>query len=127
MLTGAAVPVASGLLTGMLPLYPPYCLVMSAEMALASGLAATIYRLTRPRIWPALLAAIIFDRVTSIALTYALAGTFGLPPRVVSIASFAQGLPGIALQIAVIPLVMGRLSRRRGISFTITMNPSART
>jgi len=117
MLTGAVVPIASGLMTGMPPLYPPYCLVMSPEMAMVSGLAAALYRLSKRRIWPALVTAIVFDRVASIALTYALAGRFGLPPRIVSIASFAQGLPGIALQLTVIPLTVSALARRRGILF----------
>jgi hypothetical protein len=117
VVTGAVVPIASGLMTGMPPLYPPYCAVMSVEMAVASGLAAILYRATNRRIWPALLATIIFDRAASIALTYALAGKFGLPPRVVSIASFVQGLPGIALQLTVIPLVVSTLARRRGMLF----------
>ena len=117
MLTGAVVPIASGLMTGMPPLYPPYCLAMSGEMALASGLAALVYRATQRRIWPALLATVIFDRAASVALAYALADKFGLPPRIVSIASFAQGLPGIVLQLTVIPLVVSALARRRGVLF----------
>ena len=123
MLTGAVVPIASGLMTGMPPLYPPYCVVMSGEMAVASGLAAILYRATKRRIWPALLTTIVFDRAASIALTYVLAGKFGLPPRVVSIASFAQGLPGIALQLTVIPLVVSALARRRGMLFHYDHEP----
>lgn len=117
MLTGAVVPLASSVLTGMPPLYPPFCLVMSVEMALVAGLTAGLYRLTRPRVWPSLITVVIFDRATSIALTYALAGRFGLPPRIVSLASFAQGLPGIALQLTVIPLVVRALATRKGILF----------
>ena len=54
-------------------------------MTLTAGLAAGIYRLTLPRIWFPLITAIVFDRVASVALTYALAGRFGLPPRLVTI------------------------------------------
>lgn len=125
MLTGAIVPLASSVLTGMPSLYPPFCLIMSVEMAVVAGLAAGIYRLTKRRIWPALITAIVFDRVISITLTYALAGKFGLPPRFLTLASFAQGLPGIALQLTVIPLVVRTLSTRRGILFRHDHEPEA--
>ena len=115
MLTGAVVPMASALLTGMPSVYPPFCLVMSLEMMLTAGVAALLYRWSRPRIWPALIVTILFNRATSLALTYFLAGKFGLPPRVISLVYFAQGLPGIALQLTVIPLVVSILSRRKGI------------
>jgi len=115
MLAGAVVPIASSLLTGMPPFYPPVCLTMSVEMMLTAGLAALLYRLSRPRIWPALILTILFNRATSLALTYFLADKFGLPPRIVSLAYFAQGLPGIALQLTVIPLVVSTLARRKGI------------
>lgn len=123
MLTGAVVPLASAVLTGMPPLYPPFCLLMSVEMALVSGLAAVLFRLTRRRIWPALIAVIMVDRALSIALAYVLAGKFGLPPRLLSLASFAQGLPGIALQLTVIPLVVRSLSARKGILFRYDHEP----
>jgi hypothetical protein len=60
---------------------------------------------------------ILFNRALSFSLTYFLAGKFGLPPRVVSLVYFAQGLPGVALQLTVIPLVVSALSRRKGILF----------
>jgi hypothetical protein len=117
MLAGAVTPMASALLTGMPAVYPPFCLVMSLEMALTAGLAALLYGGSRRRLWPALLLTVLFDRTLSLALTYFLAGKFGLPPRVVSLVYFAQALIGVALQLTVIPLVVSALSRRKGILF----------
>jgi len=116
VLTGATVPLVSALLTGMPPLYPPVALLLSLEGALAAGVAAALYRASR-RIWLALLVAIVCGRAVSFVLTWFAARWFGLPPAMASLASLAQGLPGIALQLAVIPLVVRVLARRRGILF----------
>jgi hypothetical protein len=115
VLTGALVPLASGLLTGMPPVYPPIAGVMSIECALMAAAAATVYRLSRPRIWPALIVAMAVDRLASAALMWFIAGRFGLPPAVISLASLAQGLPGIALQLVVVPLAVRGLRARKGI------------
>ena len=116
VLTGATVPLISALLTGMPPLYPPVALLLSVEGALAAGVAAALYRASR-RIWLALLVAIVCGRAVSFVLTWFAARWFGLPPAMASLASLAQGLPGIALQLVVIPLVVRALARRRGILF----------
>lgn len=122
-LTGAIVPVASCLLTGMPPLYPPFFLTMSAELALASVVVSLVFSRTAPRIWPALLSGIALDRVISIILTYYLAGWFSLPPRLFTFAHFAQSLPGIALQLTVVPLVLRAIQGREGILFSHGKRP----
>lgn len=115
--TGAVVPPVSGMLTGMPPLYPPVALIMSCEGAMLGGMAAGVYRVTRPRIWPGLVVAVVSARATSFALTWWVARTLDLPPALASLASFVQGLPGVALQLAVVPMVVRALSRRKGILF----------
>ena len=115
--TGALVPLASGLLTGMPPFYPPIAFVMSLEGALMAGTAAAIYRLNRKRIWPALIIAIAVDRIVSTTLMWLISGKFGLPAAVVSFGTLIHGLPGVALQLAVIPLVLRALTTRNGILF----------
>jgi hypothetical protein len=117
VLTGAVVPWISAFTTGMPPLYPPVAMIMSCEAAVMAAVAAFSYRATRPRVWPALILAILSDRVTSFALTWWLAGRFGLPAAVASWGALAQSLPGVALQLVVVPLVIQRLSRRPGILF----------
>jgi nitric oxide reductase large subunit len=81
-----------------------------------AGVAASLYRVTR-QIWLPLIAAIVCGRVVWFALTWLAAGWFELPPTIASLASLVQGLPGVALQLAVIPLVVRTLARRRSILF----------
>lgn len=120
---GAVVPWVSSLSTGMPPLYPPVVLLVSVEGAALGGVAAAAYRITRPRIWPALIAAIVCGRTMALFLTYWLAGQFGLPPAVASIATLVQGLPGVALQLTVVPLVVRALSRRKDGLFADVHEP----
>ena len=116
VLTGAVVPLISALLTGMPPLYPPVALLLCLEGAVSAGVAAALYRVSR-RIWLPLIASIVCGRAAALALTWFAARWLGLPPAIASLAALAQGLPGIALQLAVIPLVVRALAKRRGILF----------
>ncbi len=115
--TGAATPLVSALATGMPPLYPPVAFVMMVEGAVLGGVARVAYRATSKRVWPALLAAILCGRLTSAALSWFMAQALDLPARLSVAASMAQGLPGVALQIAVIPLVLRALRARKGRLF----------
>ncbi len=115
--TAALVPMASGFITGMPPFYPPIAFVMSIEGALMAGTAAAVYKLNRRRIWPALILAIAVDRAVSTTLMWLISGKFGLPAAAVSFGNLIHGLPGVALQLAVIPLVLRVLTTRSGILF----------
>ena len=115
--TGAATPWVSALLTGMPPLYPPVAAVMSAEGAALAAVAGLVYRATGRRVWPALVAAILCGRLTSAGLSWTMANLFDLPARLSVAASMLQGLPGVALQLAVVPLVLKVLKTRRGPLF----------
>jgi len=114
--TGLAVPWISALATGMPPLYPPVAAVVSAEGAVLGGVASLLYRHGRGNAWVALLTAVFCGRATMFTLTSLLAGRFSLPPAVAAI-SLAQGLPGVALQLAVVPLVLRLLARSQGQLF----------
>jgi len=124
-LVGGAVPWISALMTGMPPLYPPVALLLSCEGMILGGVAAAAYRATRPRIWPALLLAIVSGRAVSFALTWWLARSLGLPPALASLATFAQSLPGVALQLAVVPAVVRALLKRKGMLFAYDGKPEA--
>lgn len=116
-LTGLVVPLLSAVVTGMPPLYPPVAVVLSAEATAMAAVAAAIYG-GRRRLWPALLAAIAAGRVTAVLLTWVLACVFLLPASTTSLAILIQGLPGVALQIAVAPIVVRSLSKRGGVLFS---------
>ncbi len=117
VLTGGATPLVSALLTGMPPLYPPVAAVMSVEGMVLAGVARVVYVATRRRLWPALVAAIVCGRLAGFGLSWIMARQFGLPPVVSSVAALLQGLPGVALQLAVVPLVLNALSKRKGLLF----------
>lgn len=115
--TAAIVPWVSAFTTGMPPMYPPVALVMSVEALVMALAASTVYRFSKRSIWPPLIAGIVADRVVSFALTLLLSSRFGLPARAVAIGVFAHALPGVALQLAVIPLVLKGIRQRRSVLF----------
>jgi hypothetical protein len=115
VLTGAVVPLISSLSTGMPPLYPPVAVQMSLECAALAGVAAAIHRGKPGRIWPALISAVAAGRLVGFSAAWLLARMFNLPATFTSAAMLAQGLPGVALQLAVIPIAARQLHRSRNI------------
>ena len=115
--TGALVPLLSAVTTGMPPLFPPVAFSMSLECAVLSGTAAAIYRGRPPRLWYALITAIVLGRATSLGATWLLAQLLHLPATIVTAAALIQGLPGVFLQLTVVPLVVRQTFRRRGLLF----------
>jgi hypothetical protein len=115
VLTAAVAPLTSGVLTGMPPFYPPIALVMTAEGIVLAGVAAGLFRWTRPRVWLPLGAAVILGRTTSLVLTWQLAGAFGLPQAFSAVASLVHGLPGTVLQCTVVPVIVRLLLNRRSL------------
>ena len=115
--TGALVPLLSAVTTGMPPLFPPVAFSMSLECAVLGGTAAAIYRGRPSRLWYALITAILLGRATSLGATWLLAQLLHLPATIVTAAALVQGLPGVLLQLAVVPLVVRQTIRRRGLLF----------
>lgn len=111
--TGLLTPLASALLTGMPPLAPPLALIVSIEGAVLGAVAAILWRWTQPRIWPPLLAAVASSRAAHFVAVWWLAERLDLPPALSSGAALLHGLPGVALQLAVTPLVV-RFAQTRG-------------
>lgn len=115
-IVGALTPALSSLLTGM----PPAAILpgMICELAvygLVSGLCAEHLRLrSRPvEIYASLLTAMIAGRIVSGALNAALfrAGSYSLQMWLA--ASFTTALPGIVLQLVVIPVLVAVLEKAR--------------
>ena len=115
VLTGALVPVISSLATGMPPLYPPVAAEMAFEGAVLGGVAAAVFRGKPGRLWPALISAILAGRLAGFAAAWVLARIFGLPTAFASIAMLVQGIPGVLLQLVVVPLTVRQLRRSRNI------------
>lgn len=117
VMTAGLTPLVSALATGMPPLYPPVAFIMSVECMVLAGTARLAYCGTRGKMWPALVAAVICGRATSLTLSWFVAGALGLPQKLSVAASFVQGLPGIALQLSVVPLVLSLVLRRKSLLF----------
>jgi len=115
ILSAAIAPWLSAAFTGMPPIYPPIAFVMSCEGVVLAGVASILYRVTNRRIWPALVTAIVLSRVTGFLLMWALAAAFHLPRAVSAIAALVEGLPGVVLQLILIPIVLSGLKQRRSL------------
>jgi hypothetical protein len=117
ILSAAIAPWLSAALTGMPPVYPPIALVMSCEGIVLAVVASILYRAAKRRIWPALVTAVVLSRVTSFLLMWALAAAFHLPRAVSATATLVEGMPGVALQLILIPIVLTGLKQRRSLLF----------
>jgi len=109
---GAVLPALSFALSGMPP--PPLLWFMTAEM-LAYGLAAGLYRRQcRLPLWAALPLVQLSGRAAE-ALVLLLAGGLlhmqGVPPAMLVLTSLAKGLPGIAAQWVLVPLLVKALEK----------------
>ncbi|MCL6545273.1 MAG: hypothetical protein K6T61_08580 [Bryobacteraceae bacterium] len=114
---GGLTPLVSAFATGMPPLYPPVAFIMSVECMVLAGTARILFCATRGRLWPSLAAAIICGRAVSLSLSWFTAAYLDLPQRLSVLASLVQGLPGIALQLSVVPLVVTLIHRRQSLLF----------
>jgi len=100
------IPWLSALLTGMPPVYPPVVVVVALEGAVLAAVASLLYRRLHLGLWPALIAAVATGRGTACLVTWALARWFHLPSRLAWMAMLVEGLPGVALQLVVVPLML---------------------
>jgi hypothetical protein len=121
--TGALTPLLSAVTTGMPPMFPPVAFSMSLECGVMSGTAAAIYRGRPSRLWYALIAAIVLGRATSLSATWLLAGLFHLPATVLTAAALIQGMPGVLLQLAVVPMVVRQPIVMWSLSLTSAIGP----
>jgi len=116
--TALLAPLLSCAATGMPPLYPPVVLVVAAEASVMAGIASCFRRTARRNVWAVLIPAVAAGRATAFGLSWILARAFALPAGFVSAAALLHGLPGVALQLAVIPVVLRFLRRRPGLLFS---------
>jgi len=111
---GAITPLLSCLLTGMPPLMPPIAFMMMFELALYGIIAAVLYRKLKINIYVSLIAAIIAGRIFYGAFAYLLFPLIGLqkvPFFYPATLGLMEGLPGIILQLIIIPPIVRILER----------------
>ncbi len=114
ILVGLLGPLASALATGMPPLFPTG-VSMIAEGTVAAGVASFLFQSKKFSLWLSLPLAIVVERITRVIVIYLIFPLFGLPAREWSIIEITFTLPGIALQLFLIPLVLFMLWKSKVI------------
>lgn len=105
-------PLVSWGFTGMPPLVPPVLPVILAELTAISLILSLLHvHLKRP-VWLALLLAITADRLLLFALIYLVAPLFGLKGPFFSLSLVLVGIPGIVIQILVIPAALKLIDQK---------------
>jgi len=105
---GFAGPWISSLLTGMPPMMPT-ALSMSVEGMVTAGLASYLYHSKKVSFWICLILAIVGQRLARIVMLFIILPFLGLPARSLSLADFTYSLPGIIVQLVLIPVIVNIL------------------
>ncbi len=105
-------PITSWLFTGMPPLVPPVLPIMLVELTVISLLLSILHVHKKKNLWFALLTAIVADRLLLFVLISWIAPWFGWHHPLFSISLVLSGIPGIVLQLVVLPLSV-RLIRQK--------------
>ena len=107
LLVGLLTPILSHLLTGMPPLSPPILPMMILELS-CYGFGAGLLYSKLPNIYVALIGTMIIGRIgagISVYLATLFLG-FHVPVWTYLSAGFIQGIPGIFIQLCIIPILM---------------------
>ena len=113
LLTGVVTPLLSAVLTGMPTFAPePMVFVMMFELGMYALLAGLLLKHTK-NIHLSLVAAMVGGRVVRGLMQWAFWSWVGLPFswNIYLTLVFVTALPGIALQLAVVPLVVGAVRK----------------
>lgn len=115
LLVGGMTPVLSNLLTGMPPAIPVLP-VMAAELAVYGWMGGYLHQERRLPLWPALIGAMVAGRAAAMLAAFCIVSLLHvtLSPFVYITGAIVQGLPGIALQLAVVPVFVDKLERAFG-------------
>ena len=103
-------PWISAFLTGMPPLVP-IAPIMSVEGAALAGTASFLYQKMRLNFWLSLLAAIASERIVLLIAVLVVAPLLDLPATTLSLSALTVTLPGIALQMIIVPILVKILER----------------
>lgn len=127
-ITGAAVgvitPLLSSALTGMPPISPPIALMMAVELPIYGALAGLAYKRWSLGKLYSLLLALLGGRLVygfAMSLLLPLFGLEGIPPLYPITTGLLTGLPGVIVQVIVIPTTVTALERFRQHSAELRM------
>ncbi|NPV72036.1 MAG: DUF1893 domain-containing protein [Firmicutes bacterium] len=119
LLVGLITPSLSGVLTGMPAFMPPVAQAMTVELSTYGVVSGLFRRYTRTRATTALVISMISGRLVYALVWHLAMPLFGVkqvPVATLLGTSVITGLPGIILQIIIVPLMEG-LFRRAGYGY----------
>jgi hypothetical protein len=105
-------PLISWLLTGMPPLVPPLLPVITIELILMALIISILHVYWHRSVWLTLIVAIIADRFILFIMVILFAQWMNLDPAVFSVAMVVAGVPGIILQLLVIPVALRLIQQK---------------
>ncbi|TZE80959.1 ECF transporter S component [Calorimonas adulescens] len=111
---GALTPILSSLMTGMPPLIPTLP-IMVFELSTYSLLVSIIYKKLKQNVFTSLIVSMLAGRVVAGLVAWVLVTFFSvkmLPPLVYIYTSIVNGIPGIIIQLILIPIIVMLVERR---------------
>jgi niacin transporter len=118
LLAGMITPLLSAVLTGMPPLVPPVAQAMVFELGIYGLLTGFLYGRMRLGVYPSLLVAMAAGRLVYGFLGYLVLPLFGfkqIPLLAPLTLAVSQSLPGVVLQLVLIPLVVSLVERSAAV------------
>ncbi|HDP99276.1 MAG TPA: ECF transporter S component [bacterium] len=115
ILVGLLAPWLSAFVTGMPPLFPT-ALIMSIEGASATAVIGYFFYRRNWKFMVCLVLGIIVERISLVLMGFVLAPLFNLPGEIFSIYKLTQSLPGVGLQIILIPIIYKIVERSQLIN-----------
>ncbi len=112
LIVGILTPVLSSFMTGM-PVAYPILPIMAVELGLYGLCASLLMRSLKLNIWVTLALSMVIGRLGAGLTVYVLGLTLGLKmqPAIYLKGAVITGLPGIAIQFVIIPLLVRALNR----------------
>ncbi len=111
LLLGIFTPLASAVLTGMPPFYPPMALIMMAGLGVFCALISLLsHHTSLPRV-AVLLFAIIAERLVLLLLLAVVMPALHISFTAFSLYELLKGMPGIILILATVPFLVNRVKQ----------------
>jgi len=112
---GAVVPFLSSILTGMPPIVPTMPL-MVFELSALGGITAILYQRAKVGIWASLIGGIVGDRIVLAIIAFLLGRYFEIKSAIAYVGvAVITGLPGIILQIILIPPIIYLIEKKSNL------------
>ena len=111
-LTGMVTPAISFVLTGMPPLSPPVLPVMMAELTILTLIISYLNTHHKLAVLWILIIGLLFSKLVLFMAVWMISPIIGLPPSLISISSIVHGLPGTAIILILVPVLVKRLTNR---------------